>query len=197
MGLVQPYMYVANNWESQQAGYPLDRPLPTQTAGNHFGLVEPIIIPQLSCGVPRGMNDPVPTITTTGAHALVQPFVAAIGQTGGGDRVRGITEPIASLVSKQEQCLVEPFIISYYGKSLVQSIHEPFATLTTRDRFGVVMQYGLDILFRMFQPHELALAHSFPRDYRFAGNKGEVVKQIGNSVPSKTSEELCYAALSA
>ncbi len=195
VGLVQPFLHVSNNWEGQQSGYSLDRPLPTQTASNHFGVVEPIIIPQLSCGAPRGMGEPIPTITTAGAHALVQPFVAAIGQTHGGDRVRGLDEPVPALVSKQEQCLVEPFIIPYYGSGVARSVNEPFATVTTRDRFGLVMQYGLDILFRMLQPHELALAHSFPRDYFFAGNKGDQVRQIGNSVPAETAEALCFAAL--
>lgn len=166
IGLVQPYVISCNNGSNAEKTTSrvrsIEESIGTQTGSNTFGIVEPIIIPQLSCGAPRGMGDPIPTITTAGAHALV-----------------------------------EPFIISYYGTGEAHSIHEPFATITTRDRFGVVMQYGLDILFRMLQPHELALAHSFPRNYIFAGNKGDVVKQIGNSVPSKTSEELCYAALSA
>lgn len=97
-----------------------------------------------------------------------------------------------------DQSRAQPhLLLDWMDQLYVRSVHEPFATITTKDRFGVVMQYGLDILFRMLQPHELALAHSFPRDYHFAGNKGDVVRQIGNSVPSKTSEELCYAALSA
>lgn len=238
VGLVQPYVISVNNGSNSENGNccvrSIDEPIGTQTGSNTFGVIQPFIIPQLSCGANRGMDEPVPTITTTGAHALcspflttvahgtpdgnfdrrvhsiddpfrtltgtgeqalVQPFISAIGQTGGGDRVRSVDDPLPAVVTKQEQCLVEPFIISYYGKSLFQSIHEPFATITTRDRFGVVMQYGLEILFRMLQPHELALAHSFPRDYFFAGNKGDVVKQIGNSVPAGTSEALCYAAL--
>ncbi len=179
--LIEPFLTVMNNRPSQNCGFSPDLHFPPRPAGSHFGVVEPFIIPQHSCGAPHGMDAPVPTITTD----------------GGGDRVRSMDEPISTLVTKQEQALVEPFLVSFYGQGQALSVEQPFATITTKDRFGLVQQYGLDILFRMLQPHELALAHSFPRDYRFAGNKGDVVKQIGNSVPSKTSEELCYAALSA
>jgi DNA (cytosine-5)-methyltransferase 1 len=43
----------------------------------------------------------------------------------------------------------------------------------------------------MLQPHELAAAQGFPVDYWFAGNKSEVVKQVGNSVAVGTSRALC------
>lgn len=171
---------------------------------------------------------PLPTITASGGHVgLVEPFVVAIGQTGGGDRVRGIDGPLPALVTKQEQCLcqpfiipqhscgaprgidspiptvttdgahalVQPFLVSFYGTGSLRSINDPLATITTKDRFGLVQQWGLDILFRMLQPHELAKAHSFPENYVFEGNKGDVVKQIGNSVPVKTAQALCEAAL--
>ncbi len=213
----------------------LKEPLPTVTAGwNHVGLVEPVLLPQLSCGAVRGMDQPVPTITTAGAHALVEPFLATIAHgnpagnfdrrvhsidapcrtiTGAGDQAiiepflsvmnnwpsqqdgYALDRPLPSLTTSNHVGLVEPFLISYYGNDGCRSIHEPFATITTRDRFGLVVQYGLDILFRMLHPRELARAHSFPDDYEFTGTKTDIVKQIGNSVPSKTSEALCFAAL--
>jgi site-specific DNA-cytosine methylase len=56
-----------------------------------------------------------------------------------------------------------------------------------RDRFGLVQPvidgYVLDIRFRMLQPHELAAATSFPKEYQFVGKKEDVVKQIGNAWP--------------
>lgn len=54
----------------------------------------------------------------------------------------------------------------------------------------------LDILFRMLQPHELAAATSFPSTYRFAGNRSDIVRQIGNAVPVNTAKALCEALLS-
>lgn len=39
----------------------------------------------------------------------------------------------------------------------------------------------------------LAAAHSFPKDYVLTGNRGEQVKQIGNSVPVMTAAAMCEA----
>lgn len=51
----------------------------------------------------------------------------------------------------------------------------------------------IDIRIRMLKPSELAAAHSFPADYKLAGNSGEQVKQIGNSVPVQTVKALVKA----
>ena len=37
----------------------------------------------------------------------------------------------------------------------------------------------------------LAAAHSFPKDYVLTGNRGDQVKQIGNSVPVMTAKAMC------
>jgi site-specific DNA-cytosine methylase len=38
-------------------------------------------------------------------------------------------------------------------------------------------------------------AQGFPREYRFAGNKGDQVRQIGNAVPVNTARALALEAL--
>ena len=55
----------------------------------------------------------------------------------------------------------------------------------------------LDILFRMLQPHELAAAMGFDKDYQFMGTREHIVKQIGNAVPVNLSAALCGAILAA
>lgn len=118
----------------------------------------------------------------------------------GSNNTRSIDRPL-------HHYLVDPFIVKYYGhgKGSV-GVDSPIDTITTNDTFGLVRpmliqigeeKYLLDILFRMLTPKELAAAHSFPEDYRFAGNKTEIVKQIGNSVPVKISEQLCRSQLAA
>ena len=47
------------------------------------------------------------------------------------------------------------------------------------------------------KPRELAKGMGFPDGYKFAGNKSEQVKQIGNAVCPNLSEALIYSALSA
>lgn len=51
----------------------------------------------------------------------------------------------------------------------------------------------VDIRIRMLKPSELAAAHSFPSDYKLTGNRGDQLKQIGNSVPVMTAAAMCQA----
>ena len=37
----------------------------------------------------------------------------------------------------------------------------------------------------------LGMGHSFPADYKLTGNRGDQVKQIGNSVPVETAAAMC------
>ncbi len=89
----------------------------------------------------------------------------------------------------------EDFLVKFFGTGRAQSVDQPLGTVTTKDRFGLVEIFektpGLDIRLRMLQPHELARAQSFPDDYKFCGNKGEIVKQIGNAVPGRIAAALC------
>jgi len=81
-------------------------------------------------------------------------------------------------------------------------LNKPLATVTGKDRFMLVEPKTgravaeLDILFRMLQPHELAAAMSFPKDYKFTGTRGDQVKQIGNAVPVQLARAHARALLS-
>ncbi len=71
-----------------------------------------------------------------------EPFVLAIGQTGGGDRVSSIHKPLRTIVSKAECCLVSPTLIQYHdeqGKDEVrgQCIDEPIMTVDTSNRYAL------------------------------------------------------------
>lgn len=80
---------------------------------------------------------------------------------------------------------------------------EPMHTVTTRNNSAAVMLPVLedgrviDIRIRMLKPAELAAAHSFPADYVLTGNRGDQVKQIGNSVPVMTAAAMCEADFAA
>ena len=128
---------------------------------------------------------------------LVEPsFLVGIDHKSAGESyVRSLDRPAPTQVTQQNYALVHAHLIKYFGQSKAQSINEPLGTVTTKDRFALVEIFrktpGLDIRLRMLQPHELAAAQSFPKDYQFAGNKGEIVKQIGNAVPGRTAKALC------
>lgn len=55
---------------------------------------------------------------------------------------------------------------------------------------------GGDVLMRMLQPHELAAAQGFPPNYKFQGNRTEIVRQIGNAVPCGLARALVAAVWS-
>lgn len=205
ISLVQPFL-LTTNWTATNRSQPrsMDEPFPTITGQGSVALVEPFILPLegvFGGNKARSLRDPLPTITSRGGGALVYPFIIQMDMGG---RLQSLDEPINTVTSADARALVEPFLVEYNGTSLSASVDEPLGTVTGSDRFGLVQPimfkqdgklYALDILFRMLQPHELAAAMSFPKSYRFAGNREQVVKQIGNSVPGGVAEALCRSLL--
>lgn len=157
----------------------------------------PFVLQQQSGGVPRLTDDPMPTIAAKGAIALAEPFIVTTGgPTGQGRRPKSVDEPLPTILGENRFALVEPFVTSYYGNGEnVRPVSEPLATVTTRDRFALVIPDGVDVRFRMLQPHELAAAMGFPRDYVFKGTKTDVVRQIGNAWPCHTAAAICTVIL--
>lgn len=169
--------------------YGLDRPMPTVTGANRgeLALVEPFILGQQSGSVARSVANPLQSMATDCAISLVQPYMVstAFGERDGQrPRVLDIDKPMPTILPTGTHGLVQPFLVNYYGHGDAYSVDAPIGTMTTRDRFGLVEpgQLAVDILFRMLQPHECAAGQGFPPDYEFAGNRTEVMKQIGNAV---------------
>lgn len=165
--LVSPF--VMNN-NMNNVPRDLDKPLPTLTTGNHAYLCTPVLIGQQSCAAARSADEPVPTIATAGAIQVATPVILDMSRPGGHD------------------------------SGHVKSADGPMCTITTCDAMQValpMLEDGrlIDIRIRMLKPSELAAAHSFPKDYILTGNRGEQVKQIGNSVPVRTASALCEQML--
>jgi DNA (cytosine-5)-methyltransferase 1 len=186
----------------------VDEPLPTVTAqGGHIALCEPFIVNYHGGkdGARRvhRIDDPLATLDTSNRYGICEPFIIATGHAKQISRVRSVDEPLSTLVTKAEHYLIEPVVVKYYGTGRAQSIDQPLDTLTTKPRFGLAEfpyvkdgdgnAIGLDIRFRMLQPHESAAAMSFPPEYQFCGTKDEVTKQIGNAVPTHTACQLTKA----
>lgn len=193
----------------------VDQPVPTITTarGGAMALAEPFLVElrgtgqdQLD-GSARDLGRPLGTVTAGGGHhALVEPCLLPQQSDG---RLRPISEPAPTVSTAGAIALVEPFLVEYYGTGGPRSVDEPVGTVTTKPRFGLVTPeafpvveiegktHRLDIRFRMLQAHELAAAQGFPKDYRFHGNKTEVVKQIGNAVPCGLARALVSAVLAA
>lgn len=105
--------------------------------------------------------------------------------------------------------LISAFLVKYYGTGCGQKLSEPLATITTKDRFGLVNviidikgeKYVIkDIFLRMLKPEELKLMQGFPKDYIIDHDYKrkkypicEQVKRIGNSVVPVMAEALVKA----
>ncbi len=194
-------------------------PVPT-IAGNRgdLALVEPFLIPKLGRfqnNKPRSLKKPLNTVIGDGRVHLVVPSI--LPQHGGGV-MRSVKKPMPTIATDGACFLVEPFFVKYYGTGKSGSIKKPLPTVTTKDRFAlccpVVIKDGkmarVRIRWRILEPHELAAAQGFRRDFRFCGavrkrgkivairenaNKGDVVKQIGNAWPHNLARALMLAVL--
>lgn len=163
----------------------ITQPIPT-VHGDGIGLIESFIITPGGADLRNGRSvaHPLPTVTASDRFGVVEPFVVAMEHGG---KVLDINQPVPTITTAKGGAfaIAEPFMTEYFGNGGARPITEPVPTLTTRDRLALVQPvvngYVLDIRFRMLKPHELAAAMSFPKGYKFTGNKGEQVKQIGNA----------------
>ena len=165
------------------------------------------------------LEDPAPTITTSGAHlALCEPFL--LGQQSGA-APRAVAEPVPTVAAGGAISLIEPFIFANRTNNTPKRLEEPVPTICTANHIALVetnmhprptgaggapvggplpvtmngQTYLLDIRFRMLAPHELAQAQGFEASYEFCGTREEQVRQIGNAVPVGTAQALCEAVL--
>ena len=212
MGLVTPFLtsyHGGEGGERRVSG--TDEPVPTCDCSNRYGVVEGFIIDMAHTngdGVVKPLKEPMNTITCThGTHGYVEGSIEPlfVPQQSAGS-VKPVDNPLPTISTAGAISLVEPMISAYYGSNDgCKPVSETLDTVTTKDRFGLLegrlirmpdgQTYKLDITFRMLQPHELAAAMSFPKDYKFKGKKTEQIRQIGNAVCPKLAEALIAAAI--
>lgn len=178
----------------------VDEPLGTVTAGgNHLGLCQPFVVNVAHAGGDRVSSCDAPLGTIPAGHrgefGVVQPFVIPM-EHGGRAAIRDTETPLPTITTAKGGAfgLCQPFVTKYYGTGGAKAVTVPLDTVTTRDRYALVEPCGLDIRFRMLQPHELAAAMGFD-NYEFTGTKTDQVKQIGNAVAVPAAEALCGAII--
>jgi DNA (cytosine-5)-methyltransferase 1 len=200
--VVEPFIL---QQQSGGLGRSVDQPLPTIATGGAQALVQPFIV-EYHSEKPgerprtRDVDDPLPTATTENRFGLVEPFILPPLRFDP-TRTVSVDAPLPTITATGGRLfgLVEPFIAAYYGTQNVSPVSEPLPTVTTKDRFALVLPMVdgrvLDIHLRMLKPRELARAMGFDDDYRFSGNQGEQVKQIGNAWGCEQGKALCAAIL--
>jgi DNA (cytosine-5)-methyltransferase 1 len=131
-GWPEPFLVILRN---HMAGQSVDAPLPTIAAnGTHIGLAQPVIMNGRRNNQAKPVTtEPVPSLDTKGGVWLAEPFVLSRHAEGA---PRSVDEPTPTQVAKQSHVLVT----SYYGASQTAgSAEEPLPTVTTKDRFGIVV----------------------------------------------------------
>jgi DNA (cytosine-5)-methyltransferase 1 len=214
MAVIEPFLVAAGGPEGKgRKPRSVDDPLDTVLTENHQALVQPFVV-AVNHGEPgtaapsdrcRPVDDPLPTLTCKNGFGVVEPFLLPHQHGNDGEQnVRSVERPLSTVTAtSSDMFLVEPYVSKYYGTGACQRVDEPLDTVTTKDRFGLVephlIRLGenlyLGIRFRMLQPHELAAAQGFSKNYKFRGNKSTQVKQIGNAVPHHTAKALCRERL--
>jgi len=144
-GVASPVMAPLTMHNNENAtGTSITAPVNTITgsgAGGHQMLITPSLVHCKFDNTPEDVLDPLRTVTSVNAHMLITPTLAAIGQTGGGDRAREITEPTHTQVSKAEECVVCPAMIQYHTEQTErvrgQAVTDPIMTIDASNRYGV------------------------------------------------------------
>ena len=150
------------------------------------------------------LNNPLPTVTTVDHNALITTHMIKLRGTNIGFPM---DEPAHTITAGGLHLgEVRAFFIKYYGNEQDGvACNEPLHTITTNDRFGLVMIKGepyqiIDIGMRMLEPHELFACQGFTPDYIINNYNGKSTKKqqvarVGNSVPPQFAEALTRANL--
>ncbi|OUS52936.1 type II restriction endonuclease subunit M [Shewanella sp. SACH] len=150
------------------------------------------------------LNNPLPTVTTVDHNALITSHMIKLRGTNIGFPM---DEPAHTITAGGLHLgEVRAFFIKYYGNEQDGvACNEPLHTITTNDRFGLVMIKGepyqiIDIGMRMLEPHELFACQGFTPDYIINNYNGKSTKKqqvarVGNSVPPQFAEALTRANL--
>lgn len=176
-------------------GSSLAAPMGTATTVDHHSLITAHMVTidnQSSAGGHSAATAPLKTTVTENRHALVTSHMIKLR----GDNVGApATDPVHTISAQgTHHGEVRAFLVKYYGTDQDPAMREPLHTVTTKDRFGLVLVHGepyaiVDIGLRMLTPRELYRAQGFPESYRIDhGATGEPitktaqVRMCGNSV---------------
>lgn len=175
----------------------IDRPGNTVLPNDRRAVVSAFLAKHYGGVVGHEPGRPLGTVTAVDHHSVA---AAYLSEFRGSNRGKGDPHQPMPAVTAQGTHIAEvrAFLIKYFGQGCGQPVDDPLHTVTSRDRFGLVMVDGVehviaDIGLRMLTPRELARAQGFPDDYILTGTKTSQVARIGNSVCPVMSEVLARA----
>lgn len=158
-------------------GSDLADPIGTVTSCDHHSLVSAHLTKFRTGSTGAELSEPMPTITAgpkenpAGAPHALGVVSSHLVKLRGTSTAAGADEPLQTIsAGGQHHAEVRAFLLAYYGTDQDQTPESPLATVTSRDRFGLVTIQGqdyeiVDIGLRMLAPHELYRAQGFPEHY--------------------------------
>lgn len=158
-------------------GSDLADPIGTVTSCDHHSLVSAHLTKFRTGSTGAELSEPMPTITAgpkenpAGAPHALGVVSSHLVKLRGTSTAAGADEPLHTIsAGGQHHAEVRAFLLAYYGTDQDQTPGSPLATVTSRDRFGLVTIHGqdyeiVDIGLRMLAPHELYRAQGFPEHY--------------------------------
>ena len=195
--LISPTLiqYHSETSKDEVRGQGIDDPLMTVDGSNRYGLVTSFLHKYYDggyTGAGESLENPLPTVTAIDHNSVCAATLIQMNNHCDG---RNIAEPIPTITAGDGHFgEVRAFLIKYYGDATGQDIEKPLDTVTTKDRFGLVTNEGVDyrivdIGLRMLEPKELYGCQGFPDDYiidhDYTGKKyprSEQVRRCGNAV---------------
>lgn len=187
-------------------GQMLNTPIMTIDSANRYGLVSAFIHKYFDggykgCG--SALDSPIGTITSRDHNSLCAAYITKLkGQNLG----QPMDMPLQTITAGGNHFgQVRAFLLKYYGTGDGSALTEPMPTVTTKDRFGLVMVHGepyaiTDIGLRMYTPKELFRGQGFPEDYIIEKDadgrpmpKREQTDKCGNSVCPPLAKALVEA----
>lgn len=183
----------------------VSEPVATLTGKNKQMLVAAFLAQHNTGMTGHDMRKPLSTIVGRGTQQQIvtSHMIKLRGTCKDGQSVK---EPVPTITAGGKHLgEVRAFMLKYYGTATGQDIAAPLGSITTRDRFGLVMVHGepyqiCDIGMRMLSPRELFNASGFPADYIIRPiingkqmSKSASIARCGNAVPPDPAEALIKA----
>lgn len=216
-GVAVPPLLVPVEGRPGKVAAPATAPQRTQTARNETALAQlplPFVTPLHGGGDKdraRPVTDPLTTVCAGGNHhGLALPPLIMRNNSGGPEMTTPAAEPIRTITTAGHQSLItwaRQLLVPYYGAAeAAVPAAGPVGALTARDRYGLAQPGDIDlcnadvdqiigdVLFRMLEPHEIALAMAFDPGYKVvARTKRDKVRLYGNAVTPPVAELIISA----
>lgn len=190
---------------------PKSEPLRTIVAdgANHALVEQPFIAEMYGTSTARPVTEPAGTFTSGGNHhALVQSYY------GNTHEARPVTDALGTLTTVDRYALIHRN--NSGGAEMTTPVTEELRTLTTAGHQSLIQagtpsgrpritpadlkaaeEMVSEVLFRMFQPHEVAAGMAFPGDYVWQPvdrlkpiSKRDLVKAAGNAVTPPSARDI-------